>query len=71
MIWENREAVFTGYGGFRGRSLLGEGGSGKAAGFAAGGKAFPLLLLLRDLPKVAGHAGGFLAGTKLDRGFFN
>jgi hypothetical protein len=47
MIWKNCEAVFTDYGGFRGRSLLGEGGSGKAAGFVAGGKAFPLFLFLR------------------------
>jgi hypothetical protein len=36
---------FTDYGGFRGRGPLGEGGSGKAVGFVAWGKAFPLLSL--------------------------
>jgi hypothetical protein len=35
---------FSYYGGFRGRSPLGEGGSGKAVGFAAWGKAFPLFI---------------------------
>jgi hypothetical protein len=44
MIWENCGAVFTDYGGFRGRSPLGERGSGKAVGFEAWGKAFPLFI---------------------------
>jgi hypothetical protein len=44
MIWKKYEVFFTDHGGFRGRSPLGEGGSGKAAGFEAWGKAFPFLI---------------------------
>jgi hypothetical protein len=51
MIWKNRGAIFTDHGGFRGRSLLGEGGNGKAVGFVAWGKAFPLLLFTRNMAK--------------------
>jgi hypothetical protein len=46
MIWGNREAVFTDLWGVAGQSPA-EGGSGKAVGFAAGGKAFPLLFILQ------------------------
>jgi hypothetical protein len=43
---ENREAVFTDYGGVMGAQAPIEGGSGKAVGFAAWGKAFPRLIIL-------------------------
>jgi hypothetical protein len=39
---ENREAVFTDYGGVMGAQAPIEGGSGKTVGFGAWGKAFPL-----------------------------
>ena len=42
MIWKNCGAVFTDYGGVAGGTPA-EGGSGKAGGFVAWGKAFPLL----------------------------
>jgi hypothetical protein len=49
MIWKNRRAVFTylSLGALRGLSPA-EGGSGKAAGFGAWGKAFPLLFDIDD-----------------------
>jgi hypothetical protein len=42
MIWKKYEVFFTDYGGVTGAQAPVEGGSGKAVGFEAWGKAFPL-----------------------------
>jgi hypothetical protein len=48
MIWKKYGVFFTNYGGVVGVSPA-EGGSGKAVGFEAWGKAFPLFIFRNDL----------------------